>query len=150
MCIRPARPWVQVFLNACSPAAGVAACRYRIRAFSDVHGRHTTNAKRWLELWDHLEKYCWVVSWNSAHQLDTLALLRLKMGTFYKHTCQGRSHFVALLQVHRLQMILHVLESCLSLHRQNLDSLLHQCNHRLQTTLLTCAQCGAGIPHVFW
>ncbi len=51
-----------------------------------MHGHHT---KKWPELWDHLEKYCWVVSWNSPHQLDTLAILRLKMGTFYKHNVKA-------------------------------------------------------------
>ena len=74
------------FLSTSLPAAGVAACRYRVRAFSDMHGHHT---KKWSELWEHLEKYCWVMSWNSPHQLDTLAILRLKMGTFYKHNVKA-------------------------------------------------------------
>ena len=49
-----------------------------------------------------------MVSWNSAHQLDTLALLRLKMGTFYKHSVKAG------------RMPLHkVMPSCTCMHRQH-------------------------------
>ncbi len=128
---------IQVLLSARSPTADVAARRYHIRAFSDVHVRHI---KRWRDLWDHLEKYCWVVSWNSAHQLDTLACLRLKRGMFYQHHNMKAGCSAP-------QQVMHLCWGPAA-STSSSDCLLHEYTYALLIELFTCAHRGAGTPCV--